>query len=69
MGLTVANVTSLRPHWEMVAAWASDIVILGETRLTKGGQRILGRLLRDYGWQVFWGDSMPTKGGGIWDAP
>ena len=66
MKITVADVTSLRSYWESVAAWRSDIVILADTRLTQAGQRIIGRLARRTGWQEFWGEPVPSRGGGVW---
>ena len=50
----LVNVTSLRHHVDEVAGWDHDVVLVQETRLTKGGQRALRSLLRERGWNVFW---------------
>ena len=60
----LVNVTSLRHHVEEVAGWDHDVVLVQETRLTKGGQRALRTLLRERGWNVFWGAPLESRGGG-----
>ena len=60
----LVNVTSLRHHVDEVAGWDHDVVLVQETRLTKGGQRALRSLLRERGWNVFWGAPLESRGGG-----
>ena len=68
--LTVAVCnTSLRAHWAEVAEWSADALILTETRLALAGQHIMGRMVQQAGWQAFWGEPLPSRGGGVWDAP
>ena len=66
--VAVSNVTTVRLHWDTVAAWGVHVIILTETRLTLAWQWALRWRVLQPGWQAFWGEPLPSRGGGIWDT-
>ena len=63
MRVELANVTSLRVHWDTVADWRPDVLLISQTRLMAVAQQVMRAQAGASGWHAFWGAPLESRAG------